>query len=171
MPTFSTELERLWAKRSKELGRPLTSDESRELSGHLFQSWIDAQRLDDLIRTVLANWGRDGGLEETIVLGHHLRETRDEARIHALFRGLLSRRVKAFYQWWPKASQGNAGHMREASRAAAEAMDVYIEYFNSLDRLGLIAEREALREEMKRFQARDPVSQVLPKPQTPRSGG
>lgn len=162
MATFSAELERLWVKRSKELGRPLTSEESRKLDGELFQSWIDAGRLDELIRTILANWGREGGLEEIIVLGHHLRETKDAARIHSLFRQLLSRRVKAFHAWWPKAAQGNVGHMNSAARAAAEAMDIYVEYFNSLDALGLLSEREALREEMQRFQAREPIKKVLP---------
>jgi hypothetical protein len=170
MPTFSVEFERLWAKRSKELGRTLTSEESRELDGQLFHSWIDAGRLDDLIRTILANFGRDGGLEEIIVLGAHLREAGDQAHIHTLFRGLISRRVKAFHQWWPRASGGHVGCMREAARASAEAMDVYIEYFNSLDRLGLHAEREELREEMKRFQAREPVKAVLPKASTARGG-
>lgn len=170
MATFSAELERLWKQRSKERGRPLTPEESRTLEGELFQAWMDAGRIDDLIRTILANWGRDGGLQDIIVLGHHLRATRDEAHIHLLFRGLLSRRVKAFYEWWPKASDGNVGHMQSAARAAAEAMDIYVEYFISLDTLGLMAEREALREEMRRFQAREPIRTVLPKTPASRSG-
>jgi hypothetical protein len=163
MPSFSVEFERLWAKRAKELGRDLDKQETRELDGQLFQSWIDTGRLDELIRMVFANFGRDGGLEEIIVLGHHLRETRDEVRTHALFGGLISRRVKAFHEWWPRAQTGHVGCMKEASRASAEAMDAYCEYFISLDALGLVPEREALREEMKRFQAREPVRVVLPK--------
>ena len=170
MPTFSVELERLWAKRAKELGRGLTTEESRELDGQLFHAWIDGGRLDDLIRTILANFGRDGGLEEIIVLGHHFRETKDEAHIHALFRGLLSRRVKAFHEWWPRAAEGHAGCMQAAARASAEAMDAYVEYFTSLDRLGLIAKREELRAEMRRFQACEPVKNVLPKTVAARGG-
>ncbi len=163
MPSFSVELERSWAKRAKELARPLTKEESRELDGQLFHAWIAAGRLDELIRTIFASSGHDGGLEEIMVLGYHLREARDETRIHAFFRGLISRRVKAFHEWWPRAAEGHAGCMREAARAAAEAMDAYSEYFISLDKLGLNSEREALREEMKRFQAREPIRSVLPK--------
>lgn len=163
MPSFSVELERLWARRAKELGRGLTNEESRELNGQLFQAWIDAGRIDELIRTILANFGREGGLQEIIELGYHLRESKDEAHIHALFRGLISRRVKAFHEWWPRATQGHVGCMREAARASAETMDAYVEYFISLDKLGLLTEREALREEMKRFQARETVKSVLPK--------
>lgn len=163
MPSFSAEFERLWAKRAKELGRDLTREETRKLDGQLFQSWIDTGRLDELIRTVHANHGRDGGLEEIVILAHHLLEIRDEARTHALFRGLISRRVKAFHDWWPRAQSGHVGCMKEAARASAEAMDAYCEYFASLDALGLHPEREALREEMKRFQGREPVRSVLPR--------
>ncbi len=163
MPTFAVELERLWAKRAKELGRDLTGDESRVLDGQLFQSWIDAGRLDELIRTIHANSGRDGGLEDIVVLGYHLREIGDEERIHSLFGGLVSRRVKAFHAWWPRALQGHVGCMREAARASAQAMDAYVEYFHSLERLGLESQRDALREEMQRFQAREPAKSVLPK--------
>lgn len=163
MPSFSVEYERLWTRRARELGRNLTSEESAALEGRLFQTWIDAGRLDALIRKVHANHGRDGGMEAIIVLGHHLRAAGDHARIHALFGGLISRRVKAFHEWWPKATEGHAGSMREAASAAAEAMDAYVEYFISLDALGLTAEMERLREEMQRFQARAPLRQVLPK--------
>jgi hypothetical protein len=163
MPTFSVEFEQLWARRAKELGRNLSGQEGTELEGHLFQSWIEAGRIDELIRTVLANHGRDGGLHDIVVLGHHLRETKDERRVHEFFGGLISRRVKAFYQWWPRAQEGHAGCMRDAARASAEAMDAYVEYFISLDALGLIEQKEQLREEMKRFQAREPRTKVLPK--------
>ena len=163
MPSFSAEYERAWAKRAKGLGRDLTKDEATEVEGQLFQAWIDAGRLDELIRTVLAKYGRDGGAVDIIVLGHHLRKMKDETRVHQFFGGLLSRRVKAFYQWWPKAVEGHIGCMREAARASAEAMDAYSEYFISLDALGLTDEKELLREEMKRFQAREPVKKVLPK--------
>lgn len=163
MPTFSAEYERAWAKRSKELARALTQDEATEVEGQLFQAWIDAGRLDELIRTVLAKYGRDGGVVDIAVLGHHLRKVKDEARVHQFFGGLLSRRVKAFYGWWPKANEGHIGCMRESARASAEAMDAYTEYFISLDALGLTDEKELLREEMKRFQAREPVKKVLPK--------
>ncbi|WP_425259180.1 hypothetical protein ACPOLB_27075 [Rubrivivax sp. RP6-9] len=170
MPTFRVELDRLCAKRAKDLGRDLTAEELREIDGRLFQAWIDAGRLDDLIRTIIANFGRDGGLEEIIVLGHHLRETKDVARIHALFRRLISIRVKAFHLWWPRAAEGHVGCMREAARTSAAAMDAYLEYFNSLDRLGLQEERENLRAEMQRFQAREAVRNVLPQEAAKRGG-
>jgi hypothetical protein len=163
MASFSTEYEQRWARRASELGRDLTTEEANEVEGLLFQPWIDGGRIDDLIRRHHANHGRSGGLTDLIVLGHHLRQTRDETRIDALFGGLLARRVKAFHQWWPKASSGHVASMREAARAAAEAMDVYVEYFISLDSLGLDAERDALRAEMQRFQDRLPATQVLPK--------
>lgn len=162
MPTYSVEFERLWAKQSKELGRDLTEEESRRLDAVLFHSWIETGRLDELIHTTMTRSGRDGGLEEVMVLGHHLREIKDEARIHSFFRGLIRIRVKAFHEWWPQAAQGHIGCMCEAARASAEVMNVYVEYFHSLDRLGLDQQKEALREEMLRFQAREPVSRVLP---------
>ena len=162
MPTFATEHERLCARRARELGRELDSAETRQLEGELFQQWIDAGRLDELVRTVLARHGRDGGLDDIIVLGHHLRQVRDEARIHALFGGLLSRRVKAFHEWWPRAAEGHLGCMQSAARAAAEAMDAYIEYFHSLHALGLQEQCDALRAGMLRFQAREPLKAVLP---------
>ena len=140
------------------------------LEGELFQSWIDAGRLDELIRTIHANHGRDGGLDEIIALGYHLRETADAVRIHTFFRGLISRRVKAYYGWWPKAQAGHVGCMQSAARAMAEAMDAYVEYFISLDKLGLPEACEALRAEMKLFQERSPLSRVLPKPAAPTPG-
>ncbi|MBH9553192.1 hypothetical protein [Inhella gelatinilytica] len=163
MASYSVEFERLWAQRAKDLGRDLTPDETKRLDGELFQAWIDAGRLDELIRTILANFGRDGGLIEIVELGHHLRETRDRARIDTLFRGLISRRVKAFHDWWPRAEEGHIGCMQAAARASAEAMDVYLEYFHSLDTLGLEAERDAVRAEALRFQQRLAPKHVLPK--------
>lgn len=163
MASFGVEYERAWARQAKQLGRDLTTEESSEVEGRLFEAWLDAGRFDELIRTVLARHGRDGGLVDIIVLGHHLRQARDEARLHALFGALISRRVKAFHTWWPRAEAGHLGCMREAARAAAEAMDVYAEYFSSLDSLGLADQKEALRAEMLRFQQRLPVKAVLPK--------
>jgi hypothetical protein len=170
MPSFSVEYERLWAERARQLGRDLTSDESLEVEGNLFSSWINAGRFDELIRRILANYSRDGGRSDIAVLGHHLCKTQDIDRVHALFGGLVSRRVKAFYGWWARAATGHIGCMREAARAAAEAMDVYSEYFISLDALGLTAAKESLREEMQRFQARDPIGRVLPKKRDASSG-
>lgn len=170
MPSFSVEYERLWSRRAREVGRELTTEEARRLEGELFQAWIDAERFDELIRTIHANHGHSGGAEDIVVLGYHLRERQDEARIHELFGGLISRRVKAFYQWWPRAVEGHVGGMRDAARACAEAMDVYTEYFISLDSLGLHEEKERLREEMRQFQARLPVKTVLPLTR-PRSEG
>lgn len=163
MATFSAEYERLWAAEARQLGRDPTPEEALALEGRLFQAWIDAGRLDDLIRTVLARHGRAGGLTDIAVLGHHLRQAKDEARLHQLFGSLISRRVKAFHEWWPRAAQGHMGSMREAARAAAEAMDAYVEYFISLDALGLPDQKEQLRAEILRFQAREPLKAVLPK--------
>jgi hypothetical protein len=163
MPSFSSEFEKSWKQRARALGRDLTSEEATEVEGQLFQAWIDAGRLDELIRSVLQKYGQEGGLVDIAVLGHHFRQTRDAKRIHALFGSLLSRRVKAFHQWWPRASIGHVGCMQAAAHASAQAMDAYVEYFMSLDALGLHAEREALSEEMERFQARLPAQHVLPK--------
>jgi hypothetical protein len=49
-------------------------------------------------------------------------------------------------------------------------MDAYTEYFISLDKLGLLTEREELRAEMKRFQAREPARKVLPSSGRKRDG-
>lgn len=162
MASFSAEFDRICGKHAKELGRDLRGDELELLEGQLFQAWLEAGRLDELIRVILARFGRDGGATEIATLGHHLRQTKDEARIHALFGSLLSRRVKAFHEWWPRAGEGHLGCMQAAARASAEAFDVYIEYFHSLHALGLADECEALREEMLRFQNRESRRKVLP---------
>lgn len=167
MPSFSVEFERSWARRAKELGRDPTPAEAKALEAAQFQAWIDAGRLDELIRTILANHGREGGLEDVQALGYHLRQIRDRERIDALFRKLIAVRVKAFHDRWPRACDGHIGAMQAAAKAMAEAMDAYVEYFASLDALGAAADGEALREEMKRFQAREPLSAVLPKASKP----
>lgn len=164
MASFSVEFERTWLRRAKELGRDLTTEERATLEAAQFQEWIDTNRLDELIRMIHANYGREGGLDDIQALGYHLRKTSDIERVHVLHRGLISTRVNAFYDWWPRASEGNIGCMHSAARSVAEAMQVYVEYFASLDSLGLTAEREALREEMQRFQARQPLKDVLPRP-------
>ncbi len=161
MPSFSAEFETLCGRQARQLGRDLRSEELQRLEGELFESWLQAGRVDELIRTVLARHGNDGGLVDIVTLAHHLRSTRDEARIHAFLGALLTRRVKAFYRWWPKAAQGHLGSMQAAARAAAEAMDAFIEYVHSLHALGLDAQCEQLREGMRRFQDRDPLKQVL----------
>ena len=172
MASFSSELERACAKQAKELGRDLTSEELEQIEGLLFESWIDAGRLDELIRVIFARFGRDGGLTEIATLGHHLRETKDVERIHALFGGLLSCRVKAFHEWWPRAREGHIGCMQSAARASSEAFDIYVEYFYSLSTLSLVNECEALRNEMLRFQNRDSPKHILPplRSATPKSG-
>jgi hypothetical protein len=71
--------------------------------------------------------------------------------------------VKAYYEWLPRALEGHVGCMRTGAPAMAEAMDVYVEYFISLDKVGSKEECEALREEMERFQSRLPIANVLPK--------
>jgi len=161
MASFSAELDALCRRQAREQGRDLAVDEIDRLEGELFNAWLASGRVDALARLLLHRFGRDGGLVEIVSLGHHLRKTRDEARIHSFFNALLSRRIKAFYGWWPKASQGHLGSMQSAARAAAETMDVYIEYFHSLHALGLEAGCEQLRDGMRRFQARDPMATVL----------
>lgn len=145
MPSFGAELDRRCAQSVRALGRELRGDEIDRLEGELFEQWIAAGRLDELIRSVLARFGTDGGQPEIITLAHHLRKTGDAARIHALFEGLLSRRVRACYRWWKQAETGHLGAMQAAARAAAEAMDAYIEYFHSLHALGGRAGRGRLR--------------------------
>jgi hypothetical protein len=162
MPTFAVEHDRACARQAKALGRALTGEEIARLEGELLEAWIAAGRLDELIRTLLQRFGRDGGLVEIATLGHHLRATRDAPRVHALFGGLLSRRVKAFHDWWPDAAEGHLGAMQAAARTAAEAMDAYLEYMHCLHALALVDEAEALRAEMLRFQARLPARTVLP---------
>jgi hypothetical protein len=161
MPTFSAELDKACARAAREAGRDLAADEITRIEGQLFEDWIAAGRQDELIRTVLARYGRDGGLVDIITLGQHLRETRDGARIHALFGQLLSRRVKAFFEWWPQAADGHLGCMQASARAAAAAMDVFIEYFHSRHALGLDAGCDAVREAMLRLQSRRPQKDVL----------
>jgi hypothetical protein len=139
----------------KELGRVLFKEESDALEGELFESWVAAKRYDELIRRMHAIYDRDGGLEECIVLGIALQEAGDYERIDALFQGLISRRVKAFWANWERASSGHPGHMRGCAKQASDAMEVYLEYYIRLANLGQHEKKEALLAEMLAFQARE----------------
>ena len=139
----------------KELGRVLFKEESDALEGELFQHWVAAERYDELIRRMHAVYDRDGGLEECIVLGIALQEAGDSERIDTLFRGLINRRVKAFWTHWELAVSGHPGHMRGCARQAADAMEIYLEYYIRLANLGEHEKKEALRAEMLAFQARE----------------
>ena len=154
MASFSVELDVLLRKRQAELGRELTGDELEVAEGELYRAWLHAERFDELITKFLYEHGRDGGLVDCIVLGNALRKAQDVDRIHKLFRSLVTRRTNAFWQSWPKAAKGHIGHMRDAARYMAAAMDAFTEYFISLDALGLVAEKEALRAEMLALQDR-----------------
>lgn len=154
MGSFPSELDSAWRKRKKELGRELTRHEGKHLEGELFESWVEARRYDELIRRIHHEYDVGGGLHECAVLGYALREIKDVERIHTLFRGLISRRTKAFWKSWPAAASGHVGHMLLASQRMASAMETYLEYFHSLTALALQSESEQLRAEMITFQAR-----------------
>lgn len=155
MSTFPRELDRLVGRRMKELGRTLTREESVVVEAELFQSWVAAQRYDELIRRMHAIYDRSGGHEECVVLGHALQAAGDLERIETLFRGLINRRVKAFWANWELAQSGHPGHMHGCARQAADAMEVYLEYYIRLANLGCEDQKEALRQEMLAFQARE----------------
>lgn len=155
MITFPRELDKLVGRRMKELGRTLTREESEVVEAELFQSWVAARRYDELIRRIHAIHDRSGGHEECIILGHALEEAGDLKRIDALFRGLINRRVKAFWENWERALSGHPGHMHGCARQAADAMEVYLEYYTRLANLGQEDQKEALRNEMLAFQARE----------------
>jgi len=176
MSTFPKELDTLIGRRMKELGRVLFKEESDALEGELFQSWVAAKRYDELIRRMHAVYDREGGLEECIVLGIALQEAGDSERIDTLFRGLINRRVKAFWANWDAALSGHPGHMRGCAKQASDAMEVYLEYYIRLANLGQQEKKEALRDEMLAFQARQRGA-TLPKApkssskRTPPTGG
>lgn len=155
MGAFPRELERAYARRMKELGRVLTSDEGEVLEAELFQSWVSAGRHDELIRRMHAVHDREGGREEIIVLGHALQAAGDVERIDTLFLGLIDRRARAFWANWPLAESGHPGHMAGCARQAASTLEVYLEYYVRLAGLGLDDRKERVRREMLAFQARD----------------
>lgn len=155
MSTFSKELDKLIGRRMKELGRVLFKEESDALEGELFQSWVAAERYDELIRHMHAVYNRDGGLEECIVMGIALQDAGDSVRIDTLFRGLINRRVKAFWANWEDALSGHPGHMRGCAQQASDALEVYLEYYIRLSNLGLHERKDALLAEMLAFQARE----------------
>ena len=164
MSTFPRELDKLIGRRMKELGRVLFKEESDALEGQLFLDWVAAKRYDELIRRMHAIYDRDGGLEECVVLGIALQDAGDSARIDTLFRGLINRRVKAFWANWEHALIGHPGHMRGCAKQAADAMEVYLEYYIRLANLGQHEQKEELRAEMLAFQARErgPKSRKTP---------
>lgn len=154
MGNFPKELDSAWRKRRKELGRELTGEEGEQLEGELFESWVDAGRYDELIRRIHHEFDVEGGAHECAVLGYALREAKDAERLHTLFRGLISRRTKAFWESWPAAESGHVGHMLLASQRMTSAMESFLEYFHSLTTLGLKEESEQLRLDMLAFQTR-----------------
>ncbi len=154
MGNFPKERDTAWRKRRKELGRDLTNEEGEQLEGELFEAWVDAGRYDELIRRIHHEFDVEGGAHECAVLGYALREAKDAGRLHTLFRGLISRRTKAFWESWPSAESGHVGHMLLASQRMASAMESFLEYFHSLTSLGLQEQSEKLRAEMHSFQSR-----------------
>ncbi len=155
MPTFSVELSSLWRKRRKAIGRDLTAEEGTVLEGELFEIWIQDKRYDDLIRYVLHSFGRDGGQIEIAILGHALTESNDIERIHKLFRSLLSRRLRGYWEFWPEAKDGHIGCMFQAAKHMSDTMEIYVEYFVRLNKAGLEQEQELIRKEMLHFQKRE----------------
>ena len=155
MGTFPRELDQVVGRRMKELGRVLTKEESQIVEVELFESWIDAERYDELIRRIHAVYDREGGHEECVVLGHALQEKRDIERIDALFQGLIKRRVKAFWSNWELAKSGHPGHMHGCAKQSADALEAYLEYYIRLANLGLEDRKERVRQEMLAFQARE----------------
>lgn len=155
MSKFETAHDLAWQKLAKELGRDPTRDESDRLEGELFDRWIAERRFDDLIRHVQEAYELEGGQVDLAVLGKGLRDAGEVDRVHTLFRGMLRARSRAFWQSWPEAQKGHLGHMVAAAKHYAATMQAYGEYWHNLWSLGLEAEREALRAEMLRFQARE----------------
>jgi hypothetical protein len=92
MPFFASELNAAWRKRAKELGRDPTPEEGEVIEAELVEAWISAQRFDELITRFLSEYGREGGNLDLIILGHALRQRKDAARIHKLFRSVVNNR-------------------------------------------------------------------------------
>lgn len=157
MGKFTAEFEKAYAKRQRELGRDLTQLESEIVEEELFKNWIDQGRFDELIRRIHSEYGVEGGVGECAILGYTLREQKDARHIHALFQGLITRRTRAFWEFWPKAQTGHIGSMLTAAQRMANAMESYLEYFISLKAIGLDDEAELLRAEMLAFQARERI--------------
>jgi hypothetical protein len=161
MPSYSAELDSLLVKKQAALGRQLFPQETAALCVGLVETWFERGQTEGLIRYLLSEFSREGGQQEISTLGRLLADKQDVDSLQTLFRGLISRRVKAFCQWWPRAQTANIGYMRSAAHAMAEAMDVYVEYCVWLDKLGRRAEYEDLKAEMLRLQARLSVSKIL----------
>jgi hypothetical protein len=92
MPSFASELNAAWRKRATELGRDPTQEEGEVIEAELVEAWISAQRFDELITRFLSEYGREGGNLDLIILGHALRQRKDAARIHKLFRSVVNNR-------------------------------------------------------------------------------
>lgn len=156
MSKFERTYDAEWEKLARTLGRDPSSDEAERLEGELFEQWIAEKRFDDLIRHVQEQYDLEGGRIDIIVLGKGLRDAGEVERVHALFRGLIGSRSRAFWRSWPEAQKGHLGHMRDAAKHYANCMEVYAEYWHNLWSLKLEAEQDALKQEMLAFQARTP---------------
>lgn len=165
MSKFETALHAILEAQETQLGRDLDSDEIGRLEGELFDRWIAERRFDDLVRHVQEAYEDEGGLTDLVLLASALRHAGDVERTHALFRGLVASRSRGFWRSWPKAATGHIGHMRDAAKHAAATMEALAEYFLALMSLGLAAEAEAVRADMRRLQARE-KSPAAPRPRT-----
>lgn len=155
MSRFERELDDAWAALEKSLGRTPTLAEGDHLEGELFQAWIGQRRFDDLIRHLHEAYELEGGHVDCVTLGKALRDAGQVDAVHTLFRGLIRSRTRAFWRSWPEAETGVLGHMRDAARYFASAMEAYAEYHHNLWALKLTNAQAELKAEMLRFQARE----------------
>jgi hypothetical protein len=159
MGNFPKELDSAWRQWQREVGRELTDAEGVAVEEGLFQSWVDQERYDELIRRIHSEYDVEGGEQQIMILGYALRKAKDVARIHLLFQGLVSRRLKSFWSAWRKAEHGHVGSMLLAAQRYAAAMHAYLEYYQSVWSLGLNDECSRIQAEMVALQQR----QKLPK--------
>jgi hypothetical protein len=154
MSKFETTLDSALARLQKKLGRELSSEEVEMQEGQLFEQWIKDRRFDDLIAHIQDVHELDGGGVDCVVLGKALRDAGEVERIHALFRGLIASRTRAFWKSWPDAQAGKIGQMRDAAKHMASAMAAYAEYWHNLWALKLEQAGAELKDEALRFQSR-----------------
>lgn len=148
-------------RKEEEFGRQLFAEETMSVCLGLVEEWFNKGQTAALTRYIFSEFGRGDGSQEISTFARLLVGAGDFQNLATLFRGLISRRLTAFYQQWPSAQAGHLGYMQSAAYAMARAMDVYVEYCIWLDKLNMHVELENVRAEMLRFQSRLAKSKVV----------
>lgn len=154
MSVFHSQIDDLCEARERELGRPPGWDDVQLIEDTLLMEWLRDRRFDDLIDHALLEFELQDGAAFCASLGEALALAGDCARFERLFQGLAASREAAFWRFWPSASAGHIGAMKESARYLANALEsmagLYHCYWKVQDDEG----KQRIKNDMLRLQLR-----------------